>query len=184
MDKQLVQTSKFLSFVLRHRPEEIGLELDENGWADVEELIAAARRHGRELSRPLIEEVVAKNDKKRFTLSPEGKRIRAAQGHSHPVDLGLPSVEPPEILYHGTATRFVDSILRDGLSPGQRQHVHLSPDEQTATAVGRRHGKPVVLRVRAGAMHRAGHMFCLSENGVWLTDNVPIQFIEVGYGRQ
>ena len=177
MEKRLVQTSKFLSFVLRHRPEEIGLVLDDNGWADVEELIAAANRHGRKLNRPLIEEVVEKSDKKRFTLSADGTRIRAAQGHSRPVDLGLPPIEPPGTLYHGTATRFVDSILRDGLSRGQRQHVHLSPDEQTATAVGRRHGEPVVLRVKAGSMHRAGCLFYLSENGVWLTKHVPAEFI-------
>ncbi len=183
MERRLIQVSKFLSFVLRHRPEEVGLEFDENGWADVDELIAAAGRHGRQLTRALVEEVVEKNDKKRFTLSADGKRIRAAQGHSRPVDLGLPPVEPPEILFHGTATRFLESIMRDGLSPGQRQHVHLSPDEQTATAVGRRHGKPVVLRVRSGEMHRRGHQFYLSENGVWLTDHVSPGFIEKTDGQ-
>ena len=176
-EKRLVQTSKFLSFVLRHRPEEIGLLLDDSGWADVEELIAAANRHGRKLNRALIEEVVEKNDKKRFTLSADGTRIRAAQGHSRPVDLGLEPIEPPDTLYHGTATRVVDSILSEGLSRGQRQHVHLSPDEQTAVAVGRRHGKPVVLHVKAGAMHRAGHLFYLSDNGVWLTAHVSAEFV-------
>lgn len=174
----LVGTSKFLSFVLRHKPEEIGLELDQNGWADVGALIERAGAHGHRLTRELLELVVADNDKKRFAFSEDGQRIRASQGHSVGIDLGLPPVEPPRELFHGTASRFIDSIRAKGLRAGERQHVHLSPDVPTAVKVGQRHGKPVVLRVRAGMMWDAGHKFYLSANGVWLTDEVPVSFID------
>ncbi len=178
MDKRLIRTSRFLSLVLRHRPEAIGLELDAAGWASVSELIRLAGEHGRELSESHLREVVETNDKRRFSLSADGSRIRARQGHSIRVDLGLEPVTPPAVLYHGTATRFLDSILRRGLVKGKRHHVHLSADEATARAVGRRHGQPVVLRVDAGGMHGAGHAFYLSENGVWLTDHVPVEYLE------
>ena len=177
MTDDLVGTSKFLSLVLRHAPERIGLVLDEQGWASVEELIRLATLHGRPLSRPLLERVVAGNDKRRFAFDADGERIRANQGHSVAVDLGLPVVSPPELLYHGTASRFLASIRKSGLHPANRRHVHLSADDVTATAVGRRHGEPVVLVVRAGAMEAAGHEFFLSANGVWLTDRVPVAFI-------
>jgi putative RNA 2'-phosphotransferase len=173
----LVRTSKFLSLVLRHQPEAIGLTLDDNGWADVDELIRLANESGHVLTRTLLERVVAENDKKRFAFSDDGRRIRASQGHSVAVDLALPPVEPPEVLYHGTATRFLDSIRAGGLHAGSRRHVHLSPDAATATKVGQRHGKPVVLVVRARAMAAAGHQFFLSANGVWLTERVPAEFL-------
>ncbi len=179
MEKKLVRTSKFLSLVLRHRPEAIGLELDAAGWAPVPELIARAREHGRELTEPLLREVVQKNDKRRFSLSEDGSRIRARQGHSLSVDLGLEPVAPPAVLFHGSAKRFLASIRRRGLLKGERHHVHLSVDAATARAVGGRHGPPVVLRVDAGRMHADGHAFFVSENGVWLTDHVPVKYLDV-----
>jgi len=177
MAADLFKMSKFLSLVLRHQPEKIGLALDANGWADVEDLIRLANHHGTRLTRPLLERLVAENDKQRFALSDDGERIRASQGHSVEVDLALPPALPPEVLYHGTAARSVASIRAGGLHAGNRQHVHLSPDVSTATRVGQRHGKPVVLVVRAGAMAAAGHTFFLSANGVWLTDRVPVEFL-------
>lgn len=177
MDQSLVHVSKFLSLVLRHQPEKIGITLDDAGWVGVDELLDAALRSGVKIDRPLLERVVAENDKKRFALSPDGERIRASQGHSVDVDLGLRPVEPPEELFHGTASRFVDSIRGEGLRTGSRTHVHLSADEATARKVGERHGSPVILRVAAGRMHREGHQFFVSENGVWLTASVPAEFI-------
>jgi putative RNA 2'-phosphotransferase len=178
MDADLTRVSKFLSLVLRHKPEEIGLMLDGQGWAEVDELIACAGRHGRRLDRALIRRVVETNDKKRFALSDDGSRIRASQGHSVEVDLALEPRTPPEVLFHGTATRFLESIRNQGLHAGGRNHVHLSLDEATATKVGARHGRPVVLRVRSGEMARAGMIFYLSDNGVWLTGSVPAEFID------
>jgi putative RNA 2'-phosphotransferase len=179
MSPDLVRLSKFLSLVLRHEPERIGINLDPEGWVAVEDLLAAAARAGKPISREQLDLVVATNDKKRFAFSPDGARIRASQGHSVEVDLGLPPVVPPERLFHGTATRFLDSIRAEGLRPQSRQHVHLSPDEETAVKVGQRHGKPVVLVVFAGAMHHEGHLFFRSENGVWLTAEVPVRYLEV-----
>jgi putative RNA 2'-phosphotransferase len=178
MSDDLTRTSKFLSLVLRHKPEEIGLTLDENGWANVEELIVRANHSGRKLDRATIEQVVATSDKKRFALSPDGTRIRANQGHSVDVDLALEPRQPPEILFHGTATRFLESIREQGLLPGNRQQVHLSLDEATAVKVGQRHGKPVVLKVRSGEMWRMGIKFFCSDNGVWLTEKILREYIE------
>lgn len=175
----LVSTSKFLSLVLRHQPEVIGLILDDSGWADIDTLIRLSQAH-KPLTRALIEQVVEENSKQRFAISEDGRRIRANQGHSIEVDLGFVPVMPPTLLYHGTATRFVDAIRREGLVKRSRQHVHLSADADTATAVGARHGKPAVLIVRAGEMAAAGHAFFRSENGVWLTDAVPVGFIDFG----
>lgn len=171
--------SKFLSYVLRHRPDAIGLHLDGEGWARVDELIEKANAHaeGITLSHERLREVVASNDKSRFTLSEDGAGIRAAQGHSVRVDLALEPAEPPGHLFHGTATRFLESILREGLRPQQRQYVHLSQDETTAIEVGARYGKPVVLTINAQAMYERGFRFYLAENGVWLTDAVPPDFI-------
>lgn len=170
--------SKFLSYVLRHRPDAIGLRLDGQGWACVDELVEKANACGDvTLDRARLREVVENNDKKRFSLSEDGARIRAAQGHSVRVDLALEPAEPPEHLFHGTATRFLDSILREGLRPQQRQYVHLSKDPATAADVGRRYGRPVVLTVSARAMHERGFTFYLAENGVWLTDAVPPGYI-------
>ena len=175
----LVSTSKFLSLVLRHQPEVIGLILDDSGWADIDTLIRLSQAH-KPLTRALIEQVVEENSKQRFAISDDGRRIRANQGHSIEVELGLQPVTPPTRLYHGTATRFVDAIRREGLVKRSRQHVHLSADAGTATTVGARHGKPSVLIVRAGEMAAAGYAFFRSENGVWLTDAVPVEFIDFG----
>jgi putative RNA 2'-phosphotransferase len=177
MNRDLTRESKFLSYVLRHEPGSIGLTLGENGWVAVDELLAKAAAAGRPIDRATLEEIVATSDKKRFTLSDDGSRIRAAQGHSVTVELGVEPVAPPETLYHGTATRFLGSIRVEGLKPGSRQQVHLSSDAATATAVGQRHGKPVVLRVAAGEMHRRGFAFYRADNGVWLTDRVPPKFL-------
>lgn len=177
MNDTLKRHSKFLSRVLRHAPDSIGLTLDAGGWADVEELLAKAAANGKRMSRAMLDEIVATCEKKRFTLSPDGARIRAAQGHSVAVALGLDPIAPPETLYHGTATRFLEAIRAQGLKPGSRQQVHLSLNEATARAVGARHGKPVILRVAAGAMHAAGHAFTRADNGVWLTDAVPPEFL-------
>ena len=179
MADEILRMSKFLSLVLRHKPELIGLTLDQNGWASVEDLIRLANRHGIRLTRPLLMQIVADNEKKRFALSDNGERIRASQGHSVKVDLGLPPALPPDILYHGTASRFLESILAGGLHSANRQHVHLSPDVATAMRVGQRHGSPVVLVIRSGEMAVAGHTFFVSANGVWLTDRVPQEFISV-----
>ena len=173
MDRSLVRLSRFLALVLRHDPGRIGLALDPHGWACVDDLIAGAHRAGHPLDRPTLDRIVAENDKRRFALSDDGQWIRASQGHSVSVDLGLEPAVPPERLFHGTADRSLDAIRREGLRPGSRTHVHLSPDEATARAVGVRHGRPVVLTVTAGDLHRAGHAFYRSANGVWLTDEVP-----------
>jgi putative RNA 2'-phosphotransferase len=178
MSDESVTASKFLSFVLRHAPETIGLSLDKAGWAQIDILLARANEHGVELPRELLDRVVASSDKKRFAISGDGQFIRANQGHSLPVELGLVPQMPPDRLFHGTATRFVESILEDGLKAGERRHVHLSLDETTAEGVGRRHGRPCVLMVDAGRMQAEGYSFFLSENGVWLTAFVPVDFIE------
>ncbi|GAB6197121.1 RNA 2'-phosphotransferase [Lysobacter xanthus] len=178
MRRELVRTSRFLSRVLRHAPGSIGLDLDASGWADVDALIERANRHGVALDDALLREVVDSNDKQRYAFDAQGLRIRANQGHSIDIDLGLVPVEPPARLYHGTATRFLRSILRDGLHPGRRRHVHLSTDLDTARRVGARHGMPAVLGIHAHAMRTAGHVFHRSENGVWLVDRVPRMFIE------
>jgi putative RNA 2'-phosphotransferase len=171
------QLSKFLSFVLRHQPEAIGLSLDQQGWASVEDLIAKGNTAGTQFSREDLLRVVETSDKKRFSLSDDGQRIRAAQGHSVAVELGLSPQEPPSVLYHGTATRFVASILAGGLTPQTRQQVHLSMDEATARRVGQRHGEPAIFRVEAGRMHANGFKFFIADNGVWLTDHVPAEFL-------
>ncbi len=177
MSDHLVKLSKFLSYVLRHRPDEIGITLGDQGWVDVDELLTKAKAAGHEISRQELQQVVDTSDKKRFSFSDDGRRIRAAQGHSVSVELGLTPQEPPAKLYHGTATRFLNAILREGLKAQARQHVHLSSDLDTATRVGQRHGKVVVLTVDAGNMHAAGFVFYRSDNGVWLTDKVPMEFL-------
>ncbi len=178
MNSKLTETSKFLSYVLRHAPEAIGLTLDSEGWADISVLIAAAANNGKQLDLDLIQAVVAGNDKKRFAISDDGLRIRAVQGHSTTsVDINYAEKVPPEYLYHGTATRFLDAIRNEGLKPGSRQYVHLSQDESTALNVGQRHGKPVVLQIKALLMHQTGLKFYQAENGVWLTSAVPISYI-------
>ncbi|BBP73453.1 putative RNA 2'-phosphotransferase [Pseudomonas sp. Seg1] len=179
MSKKLLdETSKFLSYVLRHEPQAIGLTLDSEGWANIEALISGAARDGRTLDRALIETVVASNDKKRFSISEDGQQIRAVQGHStKSVELQLEAKQPPETLYHGTATRFMNSINQQGLIPGSRHHVHLSAETTTASAVGQRYGTVVILKVAARQMQEQGFKFYQAENGVWLTEQVPVRFI-------
>ena len=177
-DKEIIRISKFLSLLLRHEPERVGLKLDDAGWVRVTELLEAVNRNGFSLTLDQLKHVVATNDKKRFAFSEGGQQIRASQGHSIDVDLQYERQTPPEHLYHGTPERFVESIRVTGLNKGQRHHVHLSPDPQTAVKVGQRRGHPVVLTIRSGEMHRQGHVFYRSANGVWLVDHVPVQFIE------
>jgi putative RNA 2'-phosphotransferase len=176
--------SRFLSYVLRHAPEAIGIELAPGGWVHVDELIARCAAAGRVFDRSELEAVIAGDSKRRFTLSPDGSRVRAAQGHSVPVDLGLVPVEPPAVLFHGTATQFLEAILQEGLKPQRRKQVHLSPDAMTAAAVGSRHGKPVVLTIESCAMHQAGFMFFEADNGVWLTDHVPARYLGMATGAR
>ncbi|MEP3053883.1 RNA 2'-phosphotransferase [Ascidiaceihabitans sp.] len=173
--------SKFLSLVLRHKPEEIDLQLDKHGWVEVDQLLRKMKKANRRLNREELIQIVEANEKKRFTLSEDGLRIRAAQGHSIDVDLGLQALRPPNELYHGTATANLDAIFADGLNSGRRQQVHLSLDQETAERVGQRHGKPVVLRVEAEKMFKDGFEFFRADNGVWLTDEVPTRFL--GFGQ-
>jgi putative RNA 2'-phosphotransferase len=177
MNNKLISSSKFLALILRHEPGKIGLTLDAQGWAHIDELITFSQRSGKQIDRALIEEIVATSDKQRFIMSDDGRKIRANQGHSVNIDLGLQPSEPPQVLYHGTATRFLQSIREQGLLHGSRQHVHLSAEKATAINVGGRHGVPVVLHVAARRMHEQSHHFYLSENGVWLTEHVPVAFI-------
>lgn len=177
-NKKLIEVSKFLSFVLRHQPQEIGLSLDSEGWAGIEALIVAANKSGQALDKAILMQVVETSDKKRFSFSEDGLRIRAAQGHStETVSIDHPEKTPPEFLYHGTAMRFLDAILKEGLKPGSRHYVHLSESVDTAIAVGKRYGKPVVLKIEALRMHQQGFNFYQSENEVWLTKQVPSSHI-------
>jgi putative RNA 2'-phosphotransferase len=178
-DERLVRVSKYLSKHLRHQPERIGLTLEPGGWVRVDDLLAACAANNMRLTRAQLNEVVARNDKKRFAFDETGTKIRANQGHSVEVDLMLEPVTPPETLYHGTGHQSVEAIRRDGLKKMNRHHVHLSPDVETATRVGARHGRPVIFTVDAKAMHDAGHRFYRSENGVWLVEDVPPQFLNV-----
>ncbi|MFC6082788.1 RNA 2'-phosphotransferase [Sphaerisporangium aureirubrum] len=174
-ERRMVRVSKYLSKHLRHQPELIGIALDEGGWVDVDVLLQAAGAGGFPITLDELEQVVAANDKRRYVL--EDGRIRASQGHSVPVHLDLPVVEPPAVLYHGTVGRNVAAIRVEGLRPMNRHHVHLSPDRDTASRVGGRRGVPVVLVVDAAAMRAAGHEFMVSANGVWLVDHVPPGFL-------
>ena len=175
MESRLVRVSRFLSLVLRHDPSAAGVELDAEGWTEVDALIAGVNAAGRHLTAEDLATIVRENDKHRFEL--EGGRIRARQGHSVQVDLGLSASSPPKVLFHGTAERVEQVIRVEGLRQMGRTRVHLSADEGTAARVGRRHGRPVVLRVDAAAMVEAGMSFYLSSNGVWLTEAVPPEFI-------
>jgi putative RNA 2'-phosphotransferase len=174
-EKRTVRVSKYLSKHLRHQPERIGLTLDAHGWVEIDTLLSAATDHGFRITRAELEHVVAVNDKRRYAI--EGTRIRASQGHTIPVDLDLPAVEPPPFLYHGTVPRSLAAIRSEGLRPMARHAVHLSYDRETAGRVGARRGVPVVLTIRSGDMHDSGHEFRRSDNGVWLADRVPPEFI-------
>ncbi len=172
------QISKLLSSVLRHEPQKVGLKLDTAGWVAVDDLLKALAAHEIPVSLAQLTWVVAQSDKQRFALSEDGTRIRANQGHSIPVELGYCPEQPPEALYHGTATRSLASILKLGLTKGKRHHVHLSLDIETARKVGQRHGEPTILLVASGQMHRDGYIFYRSTNGVWLTNNVLPQYLQ------
>lgn len=176
--KRLVKTSRYLSRHLRHDPGRLGLTLEPGGWVEVDALLRACAERRMALTRDELREVVERNDKQRFSFDATGTRIRANQGHSVEIDLELPPADPPPVLVHGTGAGNVDAILREGLSRMRRHHVHLSPDRDTATRVGRRHGEPVVLEVAAGRMGADGHTFHVSANGVWLTDEVPPEYLD------
>jgi len=177
MKDQTKRISKLMSYVLRHNPAELDLDMDTQGWVSIEQLIVNARSKGKTINRDLLETVVRTNDKKRFTISEDGRKIRANQGHSISVDLSLEVVTPPSVLLHGTAKKNLDSIMKDGLSKMSRHHVHLSDNKTTATAVGSRYGKPIVLKIDAERMVEDGFEFYLSENGVWLVETVPAMYI-------
>lgn len=177
-DQQIIKISKFLSLVLRHEPQSIGIELDENGWTGVLTLISKVGRKFPMFNMEMLEEVVAKNNKQRFAFNEDKTRIRANQGHSVKVDLDYDPVEPPEFLYHGTVAGFLRDIEKAGLKKMSRHHVHMSKDLETAIVVGTRRGKAVILKIRAGDMHRDGHKLYVTPNGVWLADEVPPRYIE------
>ncbi|GGR32397.1 RNA 2'-phosphotransferase [Deinococcus ruber] len=174
-----ITLSRRLSYLLRHAPHEAGLTLAPGGWVAVEDLLRGLAQSGPPVSREQLAAVVAGSEKQRFSFDASGERIRANQGHSVPVDLELLPQTPPDVLYHGTAAQFTAAIFREGLQRRQRHHVHLSPDKDTARTVGARRGRPVILTIDAAAMHTAGHLFYRSENGVWLTDSVPPEYLAV-----
>lgn len=173
----LTRTSRFISLILRHKPEEIGITLDEHGWADVQALIEGVNK-SHPLTMDMLEEIVRTDEKGRYSFNEDHTLIRANQGHSIPVDVELKETTPPEILYHGTGEKFTASIDKIGLIPKSRLYVHLSSDRETAVNVGARHGKPVIYRVQAGIMNEDGYPFYLSANGVWLTKEVPIKYLD------
>ncbi|MEM1216724.1 MAG: RNA 2'-phosphotransferase [Bacteroidota bacterium] len=175
----LKSLGKFISLVLRHKPEVIGIKLDSNGWADVDALIEGTMDKGREIDLPILEAMVASDEKQRYTFNEDKTKIRANQGHSVKVDLGLEPVKPPKVLYHGTVDRFVGSIMLKGLEPRQRNHVHLSEDKTTAIDVGERRGDAILFKVFSGAMYRDGFHFYQSANGVWLTEHVPNKYLDM-----
>ena len=173
----LKETSKYMRLILRHKPETIGITLDEHGWADVDELIEGISRT-QNFNMDILEEIVRTDEKQRYSFNDDKTKIRANQGHSIEVDVELEEKEPPEILWHGTGEKFATSIDNIGLIPKSRLYVHLSKDEETATTVGRRHGKPVLYMVNTREMYKDGFKFFLSKNGVWLTKEVPVRYLE------
>ena len=178
MSKNEINISKFLSLVLRHQPETIAITLDQNGWADVKDLIEKANNYGIKLDRETLNHIVATNPKKRFAFNDTLDNKRASQGHSVEIELCYTNQKPPDILFHGTAEKFVQSILDKGLEKGNRQQVHLSADIDTAINVGQRHGKPFIFKVLSGQMYQDNFLFYISDNGVWLTDNVPTKYLK------
>ncbi|CAN5388831.1 RNA 2'-phosphotransferase [soil metagenome] len=172
-EKENTRISKLLSLVLRHQPETLGIVLDENGWTNVDILLRKLT-----IEKAALEYIVATNNKKRFAFNDDQTKIRANQGHSVEVELGYQAENPPEVLYHGTGVGSVNAILQEGLSKQKRHHVHLSADIETAFKVGQRHGKPIVLEVNAAQMSKDNFEFYRSDNGVWLTDHVPVEYIQ------
>lgn len=177
-EKIAKEISKLLSLVLRHSPETIQIKLDENGWTDVDKLITQCNKRHKNIDLATLEYVVENNDKKRFSFNNDKTKIRANQGHSIQVELNLKEVKPLEYLYHGTVAKFLSNIKSEGIQKMSRQHVHLSADKETATKVGGRRGVPIILTVRSGDMYEDGYEFYLSDNNVWLTDAVPVNYIE------
>lgn len=174
-----IKTSKFISLVLRHHPEAAGIELDEHGWAKVDELLAGvSEKRNINLTMDILEEIVRTDSKERYSFNDDKTLIRANQGHSINVDVELKETAPPEFLWHGTGEKFVSSIDKNGLLPKGRLYVHLSGDTKTAESVGRRHGRPVIYKVLSGKMASDGYKFYLSENKVWLTKAVPAKYLE------
>ena len=171
------KTSKFLSLVLRHQPETIGITLDEAGWVGVDELLTALAKHGHALTAEDLAQLVAQSDKQRFAFNEDRSRIRANQGHSVDVDLGYSPADPPDVLYHGTPEKFLSAIKGEGLKKMQRHHVHLSENSKTTLEAAARRGKPVLLTIKAAEMKRAGHLFYVTPNKVWLVDSVPPEFL-------
>jgi len=178
-NKNDVALGRFLSLILRHSPSSAGIVLDDNGWADVKELLSGVNRTGRKIDIESLERIVRENSKNRYSFNEDKSKIRANQGHSVEVDVELPEMRPPDVLYHGTATRFLQSIKESGITKQNRQHVHLSADVDTAIAVGKRHGKPMVLYINTAEMFADGHKFMLSENGVWLCDDTEWHYVGV-----
>lgn len=174
----LTNLSKYMSLILRHKPETIGISLDEHGWANVDGLINGIAQKNEGFNMDILEEIVRTDNKQRYSFNDDKTLIRANQGHSINVDVELEEKEPPEYLYHGTGKKYVKSIDRIGLIPKNRLYVHLSKDVETAENVGKRHGKEVVYCVSSGQMYRNGHKFYLSENGVWLTKEIPVKYLE------
>lgn len=186
LNRKKTEFGKFLALVLRHNPGLIWLKLDSNGWADIEELItnmniALVDQKKEPVTRAFLEEIVREDDKQRYSISEDGWKIRANQGHSVPVDLGLKQAVPPKYLYHGTVERNFHAISVNGLLKMKRNHVHLSENPEVASKVGERHGYPKILRIKAEEMSKKGIKFYLSENNVWLTDLVPPEFIEFSW---
>lgn len=173
----LTSTSKFISLILRHKPETIGICLDEHGWANVDDLIKGIGKT-REFNMEMLEEIVLTDSKQRYSFNEDKTLIRANQGHSVPVDVELQEMEPPEVLWHGTGEKYVESIDKQGLLPMSRLYVHLLEESDTARKVGQRHGRPILYIVKARDMYRAGYKFYRSKNGVWLTEMVPVEYLE------
>lgn len=180
-ERRLERLSKFISMILRHKPQVIGITLDEHGWADVDELIEGINETGEEVefSKATLETIVKTDKKQRYSVSQDKTLIRANQGHSIPVDVELEKKEPPKILYHGTGVKSVKAIQEQGLLPMERLYVHLSTDVETATNVGKRHGTPVIFKVNTEQMQKDGYDFFQSVNGVWLTKEVPAKYLEL-----
>jgi putative RNA 2'-phosphotransferase len=178
-EKENKRISKFLSLVLRHKPETIHIKLDEHGWTDIRVLIERMREHGFEITQEILAHVVRTNDKGRFAFSDDHHKIRASQGHSVEIDLRYTAQQPPPVLYHGTSDHALAAILKTGLEKRSRHHVHLSTEIKTATAVGQRYGKPVILQISAAEMFNDGYAFYCTDNKVWLTDHVPVRYFVV-----
>lgn len=177
-DKQLRSTSKFLSLILRHKPEAVGISLDEHGWADVQELIGGINRENPgSLDMDTLKEIVRTDEKQRYSFNEDHTLIRANQGHSIPVDVELEQTTPPDVLWHGTGEKYTTSIDLRGLVPKSRQYVHLSADQETARKIGSRHGRPVIYRVDCRKMTEDGYLFYVSANNVWLTKEVPVLYL-------